>query len=400
MSEFINNASKRQEQLKDLIKQIHDGLPLKTAKAKFKESFGSVSTEEIVQLEQALITEGMPIEEVQRLCDVHAAVFEGSITDIHTPKSISEVLGHPVQLFLAENKRILKLIESEILPHLKDSSLTSKLMLQIGLERLSEVDKHYMRKENLFFPILEKKGNDTIPKVMWGVDNEIRAGLKTVLNLLQDESKSKGDYLTPVNTLIEKVKDMVSKENNILIPMLAKEFGMYDWIVIDKESDEIGYFIDTPKYDWKTQELEESKKPKKLISKGDIEFDAGRLTQVEINSILNTIPLDMTFVDKQGHVKYFTQGKERIFNRPKTILGRHVNKCHPPQSVHVVEDIVNSFKNNEKDHEDFWIQMGPKFVYIRYYAVRDKNGNYLGTLEVTQDIKPIQALQGEKRLVE
>lgn len=400
MSEFINNTSKRQEQLKDLIKQIHDGLPLKTAKAKFKESFGSVSTEEIVQLEQALITEGMPIEEVQRLCDVHAAVFEGSINDIHTPKSISEVLGHPAQVFLAENKRILELIESEISPNLNDSSPTGKLMLQIGLERLFEVEKHYLRKENLFFPILEKKGNDTIPKVMWGVDNEIRAGLKAVLKLLQDESKSLEDTLTPVNNLIEKVKDMVSKENNILIPMLSKEFGMYDWIVIDKESDEIGYVLDTPKYDWKTQELEEPIGQKKTISTEDIEFDAGRLTQVEINSILNTVPLDMTFVDKQGHVKYFTQGKERIFSRPKTILGRHVNQCHPPQSVHVVEEIVNSFKNNEKDHEDFWIQMGPKFVYIRYYAVRDKDGNYLGTLEITQDIKPIQALQGEKRLVE
>ena len=129
-------------------------------------------------------------------------------------------------------------------------------------------------------------------------------------------------------------------------------------------------------------------------------FDAGELTHAEINAILNTVPFDMTFIDKEGKVKYFTQGKERIFDRPITILGRHVNMCHPPQSVHIVEKIVNSFKDGSKDHEDFWIDFHNQFVHIRYYAVRDKNGEYLGTLEVTQDIKPIRDLQGEKRLLD
>lgn len=399
MSEFINNASIRQNQLKELIKQIHEGLSLEEAKKIFKEQFGTVTTDEIVELEQSLITDGMKVEEVQRLCDVHAAVFDGSITDIHRPKEIKDYLGHPVQMFLAENKRIMELIDSEIKPMLNDQSKTAMLMLHIGLERLFDIDKHYSRKENLFFPVLEKKGNVTIPKVMWGVDNEIRNQLKNILGSFRTRHQEYSELLKSIEHLIVRVVDMVTKENNILIPMLMNEFKMYDWILIDKESDEIGYFLDTPKYDWVTQELKQVEEPKKDNIEGLIQFDAGSLSQIEVNSILNTVPFDMTFIDKDGNVKYFTQGKERIFARPITILGRHVNMCHPPQSVHVVESIINSFKNNEKDHEDFWIQMKDLFVHIRYYAVRDQFNEYLGTLEVTQNIKPIRDLKGEKRLV-
>jgi DUF438 domain-containing protein len=130
-----------------------------------------------------------------------------------------------------------------------------------------------------------------------------------------------------------------------------------------------------------------------------IPFDAGSLTSLEVNAILNTIPLDMTFVDANDRVKYFTQGKERIFDRPITIIGREVKHCHPPKSVHIVEKIVEDLKSGAKDNEDFWIRMGEQFVYIRYFAVRSKTGEFLGTLEITQNIKPITELEGEKRLM-
>jgi hypothetical protein len=398
MSEFINNSSARQEDLKSIIKQIHDGLSIEEAKKLFKSKFDSVSTDEIVEMEQSLISEGMPIEEVQRLCDVHAAVFDGSINDIHKPKEITEILGHPVQVFLEENTRITTLIDTEISLYLKDINSTSRLMLQIGFERLSDIQKHYARKENLFFPILEKKGNTAIPKVMWGVDNEIRTGIKTVLKELYSTEITNEELLPTIEPVVSKIQDMVTKENNILIPMLIEQFSLYNWALIDQESDEIGYFLDTPKYDWKTQTIIEDEE--KTENTEDFTFDAGTLSNTEANAILNAIPFDMTFIDKDGFVKYFTQGKERIFDRPLTIIGRHVNMCHPPQSVHVVEEIVESFKKGEKDHEDFWIDFHKMFVHIRYYAIRDKDKNYLGTLEVTQDIKPIRDLQGEKRLVE
>ena len=176
-----------------------------------------------------------------------------------------------------------------------------------------------------------------------------------------------------------------------------KLYHFFDWVLVDSSSDEIGYFLEKPKASWKKAESDEAIEEEHIT--GEVKFDAGSLSPEVLNQLLNTLPLDMTFVDHEGHVKYFTQGKERIFDRPKTIIGRHVNMCHPPQSVHVVEEIVESFKSGEKDNEDFWIRMKDMFVYIRYFAVRSKNGEYLGTLEVTQNIKPIVELEGEKRLV-
>ncbi len=404
MSEFINN---RQEQLKNIIKQIHDGMPLEEAKELFKEQLGSVETDEIIQMEQALIEEGMAMEEVQRLCDVHAAVFDGSISDIHKAKDVTEIEGHPAQVLLEENERIQKLIDEEIKPFIGKNDATSILMLNIGFERLSEVNKHYARKEQLFFPGLEKRGITSIPKVMWGVDNEIREAIKEVLSLLKEKEIDKDIVHKKIKLVVTKVEDMIVKENNILLPLLTEKLSLYDWILADEGSDEIGYFLKAPKTSWKDGKSNSVLKPLKAETTETkreeaetVKFDAGELTPLEINSILNTVPFDMTFIDKNGNVKYFTKGKERIFDRPMTILGRHVNMCHPPQSVHIVEKIVNSFKDGSKDHEDFWIDFHDKFVHIRYYAVRDKNGEYLGTLEVTQDIKPIRELQGEKRLLD
>ncbi len=190
---------------------------------------------------------------------------------------------------------------------------------------------------------------------------------------------------------------IINLEDNILLPLLIENLTYFNWVLVDSDQDEIGYFIDKPKHRWNKKSVSQEEVE---VKEGEVPFDAGVLSFLEANQILNTVPFDMTFIDKDGHVKYFTQGKERLFDRPKTILGRHVNMCHPPQSVHVVEKIVNSFKSKEKDFEDFWIQLKDRFVLIRYFAIRDKEDNYLGTLEITQDIKPIRALEGEKRMLD
>jgi DUF438 domain-containing protein len=401
MSEFIdNNKKQRQKMLKDIIKKIHDGMELVEAKALFKKHFEEVSTEEITQMEQSLIEEGMAIEEVQRLCDVHASVFEGSISDIHRPKELADIEGHPVNVFMNENDRILSVIETEIKPFESLSSDTDILMIRIGFERLSEITHHYARKENLFFPSLEKKGITSPPKVMWAIDNEIRAEIKYILQTLSKGVFDKEALKNSIKANITKVVDMVTKENNILVPMLIEHITFYNWVLIDQESQEMNYFLEKPKVSWAKGPVKDSENEAVKKVDGEIEFDAGSLTQIELNAILNTAALDMTFVDKDGHVKYFTSGKERIFDRPSTIIGRHVNMCHPPQSVHVVEEIVRRFKAGEKDVEDFWINMGKMFVMIRYFAIRDKEGNYLGTLETTQNIKPLRDLTGEKRLLD
>jgi DUF438 domain-containing protein len=398
MSELINNTSKeRQEKLKLLIKKIHGGMPLDEAKKEFIKDFKSISTEEIVALEQNLVDEGMGIDEIQSLCDVHAAVFNQSITDIHKPKDITQIPGHPAKVFSDENKQILNLIDEELKPYLERTDKTAYLMLRIGIDRLLNISKHYARKEYLFFPSLEKKGISSIPKVMWGVDDEIRNDLKKTKALLDNPNTDFLESKKAIKAVIERVEDMVIKEENILLPKLVDTMSFYDWIMADQGSDELGYFLEKPKESWKKVDEKPEEEP---LNQGEVRFDAGSLEAEQINAIFNTLPLDMTFVDKDGYVKYFTQGKERIFERPKTVIGRHVTLCHPPQSVHVVEEIIESFKSDEKDHEDFYIHMKDMYVLIRYYAVRDKERNYLGTLEITEDINPIQAISGEKRLIE
>lgn len=396
MSELINNSKERQEKLKVIIKKIHRGMPLEEAKKLFKQDFQEISTDEIIALEQSLVDEGMQIEEIQSLCDVHAAVFDQSISDIHKPKAITQIPGHPAKVFSDENKEILKLIKEEIEPYLTKDDKTSFLMLRIGIDRLQNISKHYARKEYLFFPALEKKGIESIPKVMWGVDDEIRKDIINIIKMLNDKDQEFADLVSKIRQMIDRVKDMVMKEDNILLPKLVDLMSFYDWIMADQGSDELGYFLNKPSESWKVKEVTPVQEEK---IEGDVKFDAGALNQDEINAVFNTLPLDMTFVDKDGYVKYFSQGKERIFDRPKTIIGRHVNLCHPPQSVHIVENIIESFISGEKDQEDFWINLKDKYVLIRYYAVRSKDGEYLGTLEITEDILPIQKITGEKRLL-
>lgn len=400
MSELINNQTiEKQEALKSLIKRLHAGEDPEVIKESFKKDFSDVSTAEISAMEQALIDEGLPVKEVQRLCDVHASVFGGSISDIHHTENV-KTPGHPLHTLSEENRRIKTLIESELLPYLENEGNMSLLMLRVGMDRLKEIDHHYTRKEQLFFPYLEKKGVSGPPQVMWGVDDEIRALIKSVRKKLDEPTVTVSEIKADILHMINQVNEMIFKEDNILIPLLNDTLNLYNFIKIEEASDEIGYFLEKPKIRWNQTHTNAIDQKKTTHQEGEVPFDAGILSFEEVNEILNTVPLDMTFVDKHGHVKYFTQGKERIFDRPITILGRHVNMCHPPQSVHVVEKIVEAFKNGKKDHEDFWIQMRGDFIHIRYYAIRSKEGDYLGTLEVTQNIKPLRDLEGEKRLLD
>lgn len=417
MSELINNREYRQRILKELILELHHGKSVEEVKARFEKLIDGVSASEISEMEQALIREGMPVPEIQRLCDVHAAVFKGSIEEIHQSPEGEDISGHPVVIFKQENRELEYLINSRILPGLEifrsSSCMENWFKLTEAFEALWEIDKHYNRKENLLFPIMEKHDITAPPKVMWGVDDEIRASIKETRKLLASEDFTPESVFTKGEEAAERVLEMIFKEENILFPMVLETFSEEEWEAIAEASDEIGYCLVEPQGRWKPIQNKTEDKQEKLNTSRDgvvsevalggdtevVQFDAGQLLPEEINSMLNTLPLDITFVDKDGAVKYFTQGKERIFSRAKTILGRKVENCHPPASVHIVERIVEDLKSGKKDHEDFWIKLGDKFVYIRYFAVRNAQGEYLGVMEVTQDIQPIQAITGENRLM-
>ena len=192
-------------------------------------------------------------------------------------------------------------------------------------------------------------------------------------------------------------------EENIMIPMLLEHLKEEDWNTISEGMPEIGYIIDEVPI-WKGYSIMDSVMQENEVSteiqkEGIVKIPSGEFKLEELTAMLNTLPMDITFVDKNDEVRYFSEGKERAFPRTRSIIGRNVSNCHPPASVHIVEKIVDDFKQGKKDHEDFWIKMGDKYILIRYFAVRSESGEYLGVLEVTQDIKPIQEISGEKRLM-
>lgn len=409
MSELINNREARKKVLKELISELHQGKTVADVKERFDSLIKNIGATEIAELEQALISEGVPVSEVKRLCDVHVEVFKDSLDEIPMADTIP---GHPIHTFKEENRAIEKAIDTKLLPTMeelksgKGNNQDLILVLRDGLNELSDLDKHYSRKENLLFPYLEKYEFTGPTSVMWGIDDDIRKMLKDSIKLA---SGYKGDadildeLLNLLSELISAIQSMIYKEENILFPTSLELLTEDEWGYILKESDEIGFCLIVPEIKWKPgkkeekaeEELEESKK-----TPGYLKFDTGILKLEEIGAIFNHLPLDITYVDKDNIVKYFSEGKERVFTRTRAIIGRKVENCHPPASVHVVEKIVNDFKNGERDHVDFWIQIKGMFVYIQYFAVRDKDGNFMGTLEVTQNIAGLRNLQGEKRLME
>ncbi|HWR62109.1 MAG TPA: DUF438 domain-containing protein [Clostridia bacterium] len=406
MSEIINNREYRQKVLRELITELHAGKTVEEVKARFEELIKGISASEISEMEQALIMDGMPVEEIQRLCDVHAEVFKGSIEEIHKAEKPEDTPGHPVHTFKLENRELEKHINEKVLPHLAEFKISDSkenlLKLQEDLNLLMDIDKHYSRKENLLFPYMEKYGITAPPKVMWGVDDEIRAELKEVKLSLRDYAGGKEQVASKADAAVKRVIEMIFKEENILFPMVMETLTEDEWLTIESESDEIGYCLVGPQGKWKPVRSNIENKQQEAEAagpKGYLKLETGLLTAKEIELMFNNLPVDITFVDKDGVVKYFSQGKERVFPRTKAIIGRQVQNCHPPASVHIVEKLVADFKSGVKDSEDFWIRMGGLYVYIRYFAIRDENGEYAGTMEVTQNIKPIQEITGEKRLI-
>lgn len=408
MSEMINNREKvienkteRQDMLKKIIKDLHNGKSVDEVKAQFEDAVGNITVAEISQLEQALMEEeGIPVSEVQRLCSVHTAIFKGSIEDIHRSETPEDQPGHPIHTFKLENKEIDLLVNFKMQLHLerfeKEDSEENIIKLLEDLNLLYDVDKHYTRKENLLFPYLEKYGIMGPTQVMWGVDDGIRAAIKGAKEKLTNYTGDKKAISSAVYFVIKETSEMIYKEENILFPMALQTLTEDEWVKIAHDGEDIGYCLTSPAGVWKPERKEVKGA---AMSDGFIKMETGLLSLKQLELMLNHLPVDITFIDQDDVVRYFSHGKERIFHRTKAVIGRTVQNCHPPKSVHVVEDLLREFKAGIKDVEDFYIKFRDKYVYIRYFAVRDEDGEYIGTLEFTQNIDPIQAIEGEKRIL-
>jgi len=391
----------RLEVLKGIIRDLHAGVEMEILRDRFARLCEHVSPTEIAQMEQSLIDDGLPEAEVKRLCDVHVEVFKQSLDTQETPTTPA---GHPIHNFMAENRATENLLEEidriigELGRHPTSEAVEAHRETLVDLvARLSEIEKHYLRKENQLFPRLEAKGMSGPSQVMWAVHDDVRAALK-----IAREQASSGDPLISL-TLEElsiTIRDMIYKEENILYPMSLESLTHEDWLMVKDGEAEIGFAWIQPLFEWPGPDEVAEEAPEEPVAGGPLDLDVGKLTPEQVNLIFKNLPIDVTFVDEDDRVAYYSHGRERIFPRSPAVIGRKVQLCHPGSSVHVVERILKDFKEGSRDMADFWITSQGKFLYIRYFAIRDDEGNYRGTLEVNQNVTGIKGLEGERRLLD
>jgi hypothetical protein len=266
-----------------------------------------------------------------------------------------------------------------------------------------DIDKHYQRKEHALFSFLEKHGISGPSKVMWAKDDDIRTSLKRMNQAAHESTPTVADCknlaTAAVLPALSAVEEMIFKEENILLPMSLQTLTENEWAEIWASSPKYGWCLVEPRQGYTPPQNLGASSPA-VPTDGTIMMPTGNVTVEQLTSVLSTLPVDLTFVDANDRVAFFTEGPDRIFARSKAIIGRKVQNCHPPSSVDVVDHILDDFRTGRQNVAEFWINLRGKFVHIRYFAVRDKEGKYLGTVELTQDIAPLRELTGEKRLLQ
>lgn len=364
---------------------------------------------EIARVEQELISEGVTREEIQRLCDLHLAVFREQLEKQRT----EEGLPKPVSILLEEHKMIQQMTQE--LVSLADRIGKAESLSTVSEElarakrvadELLDAEKHYLKEENALFPVLEKHGITEPPAIMWMEHDQLRKKKKLLKELVENAGgRDFEDFKKQLDELARSINNVLGshifKENNILFPIAQRVVTEQEWATVQRDFDEIGYCCFIPesmtKIAEKPERLETVGKP---VAEGILRFETGELTREEVEAILNTLPVDITFVDSSDTVKFFNKAEGRVFIRTKSTLGRKVQLCHPQKSIHVVNRILEAFKKGERDVAEFWIQKNNRMIHIRYFAVRGRDGRYLGTIEVTQDITDLKKIEGEKRLLD
>lgn len=394
------NAEKL-ERLKNIIRGLHRGDDSAVLKAEFDRLMGEIEPTQIAVMEEQLIREGMPAEEIQRLCDLHVSVFRDALDSRDSVKAPS---GHPVHTFMEENARFSEIVSAfdKTVQAIAAGDSSSGLMdsLRALLDKLARLDTHYLRKENQLFPFLEKHGVTGPTQVMWGIHDEIRAMIKA---LAVSAASNDTAAVTETGPKISRaVVEMIYKENSILFPMAMDTLSEEEWREIRSGEDEVGYAFVKPGAEWPGGGTagESASAAATGDGQGAIGLDTGALTPEQINLMLKHLPVELSYVDENDTVRYYSGTEERIFPRSPGVIGRTVQKCHPPKSVHIVERILAAFKSGKKNSADFHIGMNGRMIRIAYYAVRDSKSVYRGTIEVTQDVTDIVGLSGEKRLLD
>ena len=389
--------SERVEQLKSFLKRLGTGEELGTVREDFVSQFAHVEASEIMKAEQGLMREGTPLAEVQQLCDLHSALFHGSTIheqmDAEHAKveavleaqeksqsvvTLVETVGHPLNRLTEENKALDALIEATKV------KVTSKTATVDDVNEVRQVSIHYAKKGDLLYPHLKVAYDISGPSlVMWTVDGDIRDGFG---RLARAESIDDAWY-KEFDGLLTRAQEMIYKEQNILFPICAENFSTEEWYQIYKDTEQYEEIFGVERVAW--AEAESALAAKAAPTSGDsntIALIGGSLTLEQLDAMLNTMPMEITFVDHVDINRYFNDG-EKVFKRPTTAIGRDVFSCHPPKVEPIVRGIIESFRNGERDNVAVWLEKVGRPFYVNYMAVRDQNNNYLGTLELVQDMQ-------------
>lgn len=406
MSEFLSKADPdRASKLKAIVDKLATGARPAEVKREFHELIRDADAAEVAALEQSLIEGGTPVEEVQRLCEVHADVFRSGLERGGRPERMP---GHPVHTYLAENREAARRAG-----HLARAALGGIEAIRQALDGLRPIIVHYERKENQLFPYLERAGFTGPSKVMWGKHGEIRAAFKAV-----DEACAAGDARAArrgARDLARRIKTMIFMEERILFPNALKRLSEADWAAVRRGEDAIGFAWVRPGAQWdpalagspsgaeapgQYANLAAAVDAAGRASSTDIPLSTGSLSLDWLDRMLKALPLDLSFVDAEDKLRYYSDSPRRVFPRSPGIIGRAVQNCHPQKSVAVVEKILEAFKKKEKDRADFWLEKDGRFILISYKAIYDDAGTYLGTLEMSMDATDIRALTGQRRLLD
>ena len=389
--------SERVEQLKSFLKRLGTGEELGAVREDFVSQFAHVEASEIMKAEQGLMREGTPLAEVQQLCDLHSALFHGSTIheqmDAEHAKveavleaqeksqsvvTLVETVGHPLNRLTEENKALDALIE------VTKVKVASKTATVDDVNEVRQVSIHYAKKGDLLYPHLKVAYDISGPSlVMWTVDGDIRDGFG---RLARAESIDDAWY-EEFDGLLTRAQEMIYKEQNILFPICAENFSAEEWYQIYKDTEQYEEIFGVERVAW--AEAESALAAKAAPTSGDsntIALIGGSLTLEQLDAMLNTMPMEITFVDHVDINRYFNDG-EKVFKRPTTAIGRDVFSCHPPKVEPIVRGIIESFRNGERDNVAVWLEKVGRPFYVNYMAVRDQNNNYLGTLELVQDMQ-------------
>lgn len=410
MGEYLEvDKEKIQNIINIKLDYLKGNISLEAAKKKIKDSFDKITAQEFAVCEQYLEKHGISDDVLAEKMEEILEIFDGILVS----NKLDLPLGHPIRTYLDEVEAIRRVLK-EIRDMVKRKFIKNQWAELY--EKLGEINIHFSRKQNQLFAALESKGFDKPSKVMWTLDNNIKDIIRKAKECLEKNNNDK--FLSLQDEVVEMVEDMMVKEEEILFPTAMDLLSEEDFIKMRKGDDEIGYCLIEPPLSYGSKEersidkfsnTELLKDLAKVLQKHglvntlsngeELDVSQGKLTLDRINLIFKHLNVDLSYVDEHEIVKFYSDTKHRIFPRSAGVIGRKVQNCHPRESVDTVQEIIRAFREGEHDEAEFWLEIGGKFIYIIYTAVRDDEGNFRGVLEMMQDVTKIRSLTGNQRLL-